>query len=340
MIVERGGRRQAGTAGRAGDALVVSGPPPRSVGRGGEEARRALDALQHRRRGRRVLDVGASTGGFTDCLLATRGGSVVAVDVGYGSCTNASARTSGDRARANEHARRPPETIGGLSTSWSSTCVHFACRRAYPCSSGCAGRTPWSARQAAVRGRSRRGRSGSGHHHRPGDHAGTRGGQHRRGPGPGAAIIGVAGLADHRRARATRSSSSSPGPRRRRPLTRGGCRRSPGAPGGRRPGPTDRVAAGRAGSRPAPVKSPTTPTHLGLADLAPSCRSAAPTWSSASAATARCSEPSPRRRRPRAGVGVNVGELGYSRRSIRRGAARPRAIPRRHGPRRAYSTNG
>ncbi|MET0458453.1 MAG: SAM-dependent methyltransferase, partial [Ilumatobacteraceae bacterium] len=53
-----------------GDALVVTGPPPRFVGRGGEKLDAALAHFGISVTGRRALDVGASTGGFTDCLLA------------------------------------------------------------------------------------------------------------------------------------------------------------------------------------------------------------------------------------------------------------------------------
>jgi 23S rRNA (cytidine1920-2'-O)/16S rRNA (cytidine1409-2'-O)-methyltransferase len=68
----------------AGDALVVTGPPPRFVGRGGEKLDAALTQFEVDVAGRRVLDVGASTGGFTDCLLARGAGHVVALDVGHG----------------------------------------------------------------------------------------------------------------------------------------------------------------------------------------------------------------------------------------------------------------
>ena len=53
----------------AGDASVVAGPPPRFVGRGGEKLDAALAHFAVDVAGRRVLDCGASTGGFTDCLL-------------------------------------------------------------------------------------------------------------------------------------------------------------------------------------------------------------------------------------------------------------------------------
>jgi 23S rRNA (cytidine1920-2'-O)/16S rRNA (cytidine1409-2'-O)-methyltransferase len=54
------------------------------VSRGGIKLQNALDACGLDVPGRRALDVGASTGGFTDCLLRRGAPSVVAVDVGYG----------------------------------------------------------------------------------------------------------------------------------------------------------------------------------------------------------------------------------------------------------------
>jgi 23S rRNA (cytidine1920-2'-O)/16S rRNA (cytidine1409-2'-O)-methyltransferase len=67
-----------------GDALLVEAPPSRFVGRGGEKLDAALDAFGIEVRGLRAIDVGASTGGFTDCLLQRGASSVVALDVGHG----------------------------------------------------------------------------------------------------------------------------------------------------------------------------------------------------------------------------------------------------------------
>src|SRR5438067_12178754 len=61
---------------------VVARPP--FVSRGGVKLRNALDALGVAVAGRCGLDVGASTGGFTDCLLQAGAAHVVAVDVAYG----------------------------------------------------------------------------------------------------------------------------------------------------------------------------------------------------------------------------------------------------------------
>lgn len=63
--------------------LEVERPRP-YVSRGGEKLEGALRAFALDVRGMRALDVGASTGGFTDCLLAHGAEHVVALDVGYG----------------------------------------------------------------------------------------------------------------------------------------------------------------------------------------------------------------------------------------------------------------
>lgn len=66
------------------DAVVIEGPPPRFVSRGGEKLAAALAAFGIDVAGRRVLDAGASTGGFTDCLLQGGAAHVIALDVGHG----------------------------------------------------------------------------------------------------------------------------------------------------------------------------------------------------------------------------------------------------------------
>lgn len=68
----------------AGDAVVVLGDGPRFVSRGGEKLDAALQGFGVDVQGMRVLDAGASTGGFTDCLLQRGAGHVVALDVGHG----------------------------------------------------------------------------------------------------------------------------------------------------------------------------------------------------------------------------------------------------------------
>lgn len=66
----------------AAEPIAVRGPPPRFVSRGGEKLDAALDGFEVEVAGRDALDAGASTGGFTDCLLQRGAARVVAVDVG------------------------------------------------------------------------------------------------------------------------------------------------------------------------------------------------------------------------------------------------------------------
>lgn len=66
------------------EPIELAGPPPRYVGRGGDKLEAALDAFGVDVDGKRCLDVGSSTGGFTDCLLQRGAREVVALDVGRG----------------------------------------------------------------------------------------------------------------------------------------------------------------------------------------------------------------------------------------------------------------
>jgi 23S rRNA (cytidine1920-2'-O)/16S rRNA (cytidine1409-2'-O)-methyltransferase len=59
-------------------------PTPKYVGRGALKLESALDYFKVEVRGNRALDIGASTGGFTDCMLQRGAGKVYAVDVGHG----------------------------------------------------------------------------------------------------------------------------------------------------------------------------------------------------------------------------------------------------------------
>jgi 23S rRNA (cytidine1920-2'-O)/16S rRNA (cytidine1409-2'-O)-methyltransferase len=77
--VEKPGTRVLETA-----RVRLRGETRRFVSRGGEKLAGALADLGLDPSGRRCLDVGASTGGFTDCLLQAGARAVVAVDVGYG----------------------------------------------------------------------------------------------------------------------------------------------------------------------------------------------------------------------------------------------------------------
>jgi 23S rRNA (cytidine1920-2'-O)/16S rRNA (cytidine1409-2'-O)-methyltransferase len=66
----------------APDIEISIEQPPRYVSRGGEKLAGALDRFSLDLAGAHVLDVGASTGGFTDCALQAGAADVVCVDVG------------------------------------------------------------------------------------------------------------------------------------------------------------------------------------------------------------------------------------------------------------------
>jgi 23S rRNA (cytidine1920-2'-O)/16S rRNA (cytidine1409-2'-O)-methyltransferase len=74
---------KAGSLVDAGAAIRLK-PTSRYVSRGGFKLEKALNEFTIDVNGKTVIDVGASTGGFTDCLLAHGAACVFAVDVGYG----------------------------------------------------------------------------------------------------------------------------------------------------------------------------------------------------------------------------------------------------------------
>jgi 23S rRNA (cytidine1920-2'-O)/16S rRNA (cytidine1409-2'-O)-methyltransferase len=80
------GRRRAQKPGEMvqADAEVSVAERPRFASRGGIKLANALAGIDLELNGRDALDVGASTGGFTDCLLQRGVARVTAVDVGYG----------------------------------------------------------------------------------------------------------------------------------------------------------------------------------------------------------------------------------------------------------------
>jgi len=78
QVVTKAGTRVADDA-----AIEVAAPPP-YVSRAGAKLATALDTFGWQVEGARALDVGASTGGFTDCLLQRGATAVIALDVGYG----------------------------------------------------------------------------------------------------------------------------------------------------------------------------------------------------------------------------------------------------------------
>ena len=75
---------KAGTQIDASAAVALIAPDHPYVGRGGLKLAHALDAFSIAVAGREALDIGASTGGFTDVLLKRGAARVVALDVGHG----------------------------------------------------------------------------------------------------------------------------------------------------------------------------------------------------------------------------------------------------------------
>jgi 23S rRNA (cytidine1920-2'-O)/16S rRNA (cytidine1409-2'-O)-methyltransferase len=83
VLVDGHKARKSGDLVSAGSNIEVL-ERPRFVGRGGIKLQAALDHFQVNPAGMVCLDVGASTGGFTDCLLQNGAARVHAVDVGHG----------------------------------------------------------------------------------------------------------------------------------------------------------------------------------------------------------------------------------------------------------------
>jgi 23S rRNA (cytidine1920-2'-O)/16S rRNA (cytidine1409-2'-O)-methyltransferase len=84
VVVSGSPAMKAGSLVLTDQPITVQGAPRRYVSRGGEKLEAALDGFGIEVRGLPALDAGASTGGFTDCLLARGAQHVIAVDVGYG----------------------------------------------------------------------------------------------------------------------------------------------------------------------------------------------------------------------------------------------------------------
>ncbi len=87
-LPERGRTRPTAGLRVREDEKVLVKERPRYVSRGGDKLARALDAFGIDTAGKTALDVGASTGGFTDCLLQRGAARVYAVDVGRGQLHN------------------------------------------------------------------------------------------------------------------------------------------------------------------------------------------------------------------------------------------------------------
>ena len=75
---------KAGTLINSEAEITVKEPSLKYVGRGGLKLEAALNHFNFNVEGHTAIDIGASTGGFTDCLLQNGASRVYAVDVGYG----------------------------------------------------------------------------------------------------------------------------------------------------------------------------------------------------------------------------------------------------------------
>jgi 23S rRNA (cytidine1920-2'-O)/16S rRNA (cytidine1409-2'-O)-methyltransferase len=124
------GEVRVGSAGRraekpgeqvdADEQLTVVARPP-YVSRGGVKLANALADSGLLVRGRHAIDVGASTGGFTDCLLQAGASSVIAVDVGYGTLALSLREDPRVRVleRTNARALSPELLRAGTGGAWA-----------------------------------------------------------------------------------------------------------------------------------------------------------------------------------------------------------------------------
>jgi 23S rRNA (cytidine1920-2'-O)/16S rRNA (cytidine1409-2'-O)-methyltransferase len=115
---------QPAQAVNVGAALKIRAPLP-YVSRGGEKLAGALDRSGIDVSGLRCLDVGASTGGFTDCLLQRGATEVVAVDVGYGQLVPKLREDARVEVRERTNARtmaplNPPADLAVVDVSFIS----------------------------------------------------------------------------------------------------------------------------------------------------------------------------------------------------------------------------
>jgi 23S rRNA (cytidine1920-2'-O)/16S rRNA (cytidine1409-2'-O)-methyltransferase len=107
---------KAGALVRDDADVEVRGADHAYVSRGGVKLAGALDAFAIDVRGLRCLDLGASTGGFTDCLLQRGAARVTAVDVGYGQLAHKLRVDPRVVVMERTNARTlTPEAVGGVA---------------------------------------------------------------------------------------------------------------------------------------------------------------------------------------------------------------------------------
>ncbi len=104
-----------------GEPIELRGDPPQFVGRGGKKLDAALDRFGIDVQGMRAIDIGSSTGGFTDCLLQRGAASVLALDVGHGQLHE---KLRGDhRVRVVERTNVRDATLESLAERAFDLCV-------------------------------------------------------------------------------------------------------------------------------------------------------------------------------------------------------------------------
>ena len=114
---------KAGTLILAETPLEVRGQPHPYVGRGGVKLEKALDKFNIIVKDKVALDIGASTGGFTDCLLQNGAAKVYAVDVGYGQLDWKLRQDERVKVFERTNARHLKLSDFGLRTSDIGLCV-------------------------------------------------------------------------------------------------------------------------------------------------------------------------------------------------------------------------
>lgn len=122
-VVAAGGGAGERRVEKAGDLLRedvelrLKGDGLRYVSRGGLKLEKALDHFALEVAGVRALDLGASTGGFTDCLLQRGAARVVAVDVGYGQLHEKLRQDARVESHERVNARALPESFGAFGVA-------------------------------------------------------------------------------------------------------------------------------------------------------------------------------------------------------------------------------
>jgi len=190
--------------------IVLKGETLKYVSRGGFKLEAALDAFGVDAAGKTAVDVGSSTGGFTDCLLQRGASKVYAIDAGRGQLDWKLRNDPRVVSMEKFNARYlKPEDIGGEPVGIAVIDVSFiSLTKIIPpgCGSARPGRRPRSPHKAPVRGGEGRGRKGRDSQGR-GQAQGSSGQDHGLRLGPRARSPGRHRIPDNRRRRQRRISN-------------------------------------------------------------------------------------------------------------------------------------